>query len=415
MVSGMNTVEGWRKKTLRELVTINYGKSPANILVDDGSYPVVGTGGIYRSGNGYLYDGESVILGRKGTIDRVYFTKGRFWTIDTAYYLSDFEEAIPKWLYYALQSIDFRQMNEATGVPSLSRDLLYKIEISTPSKPEQTKIAEILTTVDQAIEQTESLIAKQQRIKTGLMQDLLTRGIDEHGNLRSEQTHKFKDSPLGRIPVEWEMTETKKVCSLITKGTTPRVRSEESPQYSIPYLRVQNLTFNGEINFSEEIAFIDSTTHHGELARSRVFPGDVLQNIVGPPLGKIGIVPADYPEWNVNQAIAIFRPNKYVSSKFLCHWFQTPVTRTWFDLNSKKTSGQQNLTLEHCQQLPIVLPSFEEQNRICSSITHLNLFQKIGRCELLSLRSLKNGLMQDLLTGKKRINALLHETEVPTL
>ena len=71
-------------------------------------------------------------------------------------------------------------------------------------KAEQAKIAEVLSTVDRAIEQTEALIAKQQRIKTGLMQDLLTRGMDEHGNLRSEQTHKFKDSPLGRIPVEWD-------------------------------------------------------------------------------------------------------------------------------------------------------------------------------------------------------------------
>ena len=81
------------------------------------------------------------------------------------------------------------------------------MQIVPTSKPEQTKIAEILSTVDRAIEQTEALIAKQQRIKTGLMQDLLTRGIDEHGNLRSEQTHKFKDSPLGRIPVEWDAKE----------------------------------------------------------------------------------------------------------------------------------------------------------------------------------------------------------------
>jgi len=69
--------------------------------------------------------------------------------------------------------------------------------------PEQSKIAEVLSTVDRAIEQTEALIAKQQRIKTGLMQDLLTKGIDEHGNIRSEKTHKFKDSPVGRIPEEW--------------------------------------------------------------------------------------------------------------------------------------------------------------------------------------------------------------------
>ena len=69
---------------------------------------------------------------------------------------------------------------------------------------EQIKIADILSMVDQAIEQTDALIAKQQRIKTGLMQDLLTCGIDKDGNLRSEDTHEFKDSPLGRIPVDWE-------------------------------------------------------------------------------------------------------------------------------------------------------------------------------------------------------------------
>ena len=188
----MKNAKGWEHKTLRQLATINYGKSPANILADDGEYPVVGTGGVERLGYDYLYEGEFIILGRKGTIDRVHFATGKFWTIDTAYYLTDFNDVLPRWLFYFLQTLDLRQMNEATGVPSLSRELLYKIVVNTPPKPEQTKIAEIFSSVDWAIEQTETLIAKQERIKTGLMQDLLTRGIDEHGNLRSEQTHKFK-------------------------------------------------------------------------------------------------------------------------------------------------------------------------------------------------------------------------------
>jgi type I restriction enzyme, S subunit len=201
----VKAVEGWKAKTLRGLATINYGKSPIKILAPDGPYPVVGTGGAERLGNDYLHEGNSIVLGRKGSIDRVYFATGRFWAIDTAYYLSEFVESDPQWLFYFLQTIDLRQMNEATGVPSLSRDALYKIRVPTPPEPEQTKIAAVLSTMDRAIEQTEALIAKQQRIKTGLMQDLLTRGIDEHGNLRSEQTHQFKDSPLGRIPVEWEV------------------------------------------------------------------------------------------------------------------------------------------------------------------------------------------------------------------
>ena len=90
--------------------------------------------------------------------------------------------------------------------PSIVIRHLYSLPIVPRS--EQIKITKILSTVDQAIEQTEALIAKQQRIKTGLMQDLLTRGIDEDGNLRSEDTHEFKDSPLGRIPVEWEVSKS---------------------------------------------------------------------------------------------------------------------------------------------------------------------------------------------------------------
>jgi type I restriction enzyme S subunit len=86
---------------------------------------------------------------------------------------------------------------------------------------EQAKIAEVLAIVDQAIEQTEALIAKQQRIKTGLMQDLLTRGIDEHGQLRTEQTHAFKDSPLGRIPVEWNVVPISHVIDRIDAGWSP--------------------------------------------------------------------------------------------------------------------------------------------------------------------------------------------------
>ena len=113
----------WETKSLRDLVTINYGRSPTEILDVDGLYPVVGTGGTERLGNNYLYEGDSIILGRKGTIDRVHLATGRFWAIDTAYYLSDFNESFPLWLYFYLQLIDLGQMNEATGVPSLSREI----------------------------------------------------------------------------------------------------------------------------------------------------------------------------------------------------------------------------------------------------------------------------------------------------
>jgi type I restriction enzyme S subunit len=112
------------------------------------------------------------------------------------------------YLYYWLEYIRHRIFNfsSQTTQSNLSASIVKSFSVVHPiDLSEQALIAEVLSTVDWAIEQTEALIAKQQSIKTGLMQDLLTRGIDEHGNLRSEKTHKFKDSPLGRIPVEWEV------------------------------------------------------------------------------------------------------------------------------------------------------------------------------------------------------------------
>ena len=114
----MKAPEGWQNKSLRQLATINYGRSPSGILAEDGLYPVVGTGGEDRAGINYLHDGDSIIMGRKGTIDRVHFATGRFWVIDTAYYLSNFDKSLPRWLFYFLQTLDLRQLNEATGVPS---------------------------------------------------------------------------------------------------------------------------------------------------------------------------------------------------------------------------------------------------------------------------------------------------------
>jgi type I restriction enzyme, S subunit len=142
--------------------------------------------------------------------------------------------------YNVLFNIDkVKNLGEGTTFAEISKTALSTVELDFPtSLPEQTKIAEILSTVDRAIEQTAAFIAKQQRIKTGLMQDLLTSGINEHGNIRSEQTHKFKDSPLGRIPVEWKVFEINTMCSDIVDcpHTTPIYK-----EHGIPCIRTADM------------------------------------------------------------------------------------------------------------------------------------------------------------------------------
>jgi len=129
-----------------------------------------------------------------------------------------------------------------------------KINILIPPLPEQRKIAEILETVDNAIEKTDAIIEKYKRIKQGLMQDLLTRGIDENGQIRSEETHRFKDSPLGRIPEEWKVVELGEVFKL-KSGMTRPCDTSESGNYPI-YGGNGILGYTNEKNFDIETIII---------------------------------------------------------------------------------------------------------------------------------------------------------------
>lgn len=393
----------WTDSTLRDLATINYGRNPSAILDHDGEYPVYGTSGRERNGTGYLYDGESIILGRKGTIDRVHFADRRFWTIDTAYYLSDFKDTVPKWLYYFLCSIDLRTLNEATGVPSLSRDLLYKTPTLTPPPAEQAKIAEVLSTVDRAIEQTEALIAKQQRIKTGLMQDLLTRGIDEHGNLRSEQTHEFKDSSLGRIPAGWEV----KALSEIGWFTNGINKSKEDFGFGTLFVNIADVYPDhldvlslGRLNASD-----------AEATRYGLNIGDILIDRSSVKLEGVGY-PTVFEGHNETVVfcgfIIRFRPRVGINSRFLCLQMRDdPFRIEVFKVATR--SANVNVNQESLAELRIRIPTVDEQNRIVSFEAAIDKEHQNLRTQLVKLASLKTALMQDLLTGKKRVNPLLEQ------
>jgi len=158
-----------------------------------------------RNSNVKLQRSGTVLLSFKLSIGRVAFAGCDLFTNEAIAGLCS-EELNSEFLYYGLQQWDLLQnVDQAIKGATLNKEKLKQIEFEYPvSQEEQSQIATILSTVDKAIEQTEAIIAKHQRIKAALMQDLLTKGVDEHGVIRSEATHEFKDSPLGRIPMEWE-------------------------------------------------------------------------------------------------------------------------------------------------------------------------------------------------------------------
>ena len=392
----------WTNQTLRDLAAINYGRDPSAILDDAGEYPVYGTSGSERQGTGYHYEGESIILGRKGSIDRVHFANGRFWTIDTAYFLSDFDDTVPKWLYYFLCSIDLRALNEATGVPSLSRDLLYKISTPTPPPDEQAKIAEVLSTVDRAIEQTEALIAKQQHIKTGLMQDLLTRGVDERGNLRSEQTHKFKDSPLGRIPVEWESASLAVFVPSAEYGISTSLGESG---YTV--LRMNNV-LDGEAELSD-LKFTDAPVPEHLWLRN----GDVLFNRTNSweHVGRTGIWRGQIESATFASYLVRLNPHPdKLLPEMLNFWLNWERIQIAMRRQATPAVQQVNINPTNLRSIPAAFPrDLDEQTAITGRISAVREVLNAYREHLYKLKSIKAGLMQDLLTGDRRVTALLEQ------
>lgn len=254
--------------------------------------------------------------------------------------------------------------------------------ISLPSLPEQRRIVRKLdtlsarsTTARTHLGAIAKLVEKYKRLVIG---QLCLGGVA--AQYREQQE-------LPQLPSGWEWSRAEELCEWITKGTTPKKNELYANEGDVPFIKVYNLTFSDRLNFTVEPTFVSAETHNIALKRSRLFPGDVLINIVGPPLGKTAIVPDDHPEWNMNQAIAVFRTKERLFNRFLLYWLSSEWFLTWALSKSKATAGQRNLTLEICRNTPVPLPSFDEQREIVRQIE--TVFAKIDRLAKEAEKALK--------------------------
>ncbi len=165
----------WEVKKMGDFIKVRHGKSQHEIADENGIYPILATGGIIGKAKTFLYNKSSVLIGRKGTIDRPQFMDTPFWTIDTLFYTEITDEADAKFIYYKFNLIDWYLYNEASGVPSLNASTIEKIESRFPTtKAEQVAIAKVLSDIDMEIQVFEQKLAKYRVLKQGMMQVLLT-------------------------------------------------------------------------------------------------------------------------------------------------------------------------------------------------------------------------------------------------
>ncbi|WP_041082636.1 restriction endonuclease subunit S [Thermotoga profunda] len=286
------------------------------------------------------------------------------------------------YLFYVLVKTKFSD-KKGNGYPTLNLSEIKQFPILLPPLPEQQKIAEVLETIDNAIEKTDKIIEKYKRIKQGLMQDLLTKGIDENGNIRDEKTHKFKDSPIGRIPEEWEVVRLGEVVYLVYGERLEEEHYDE----------------NG-------ISLVYGTS--GILGKTNKFLGEG-ETVVIPRKGSINskyYVPEKQKFFVIDTAFYSIINKERCIPKFLF----TYLVSTDFEFYNEST-GVPSLNRNVLNKVLIPLPSLPEQKRIASILSQIDEVIEKEQKYKEKLERIKKGLMEDLLTSKVRVNKLLLEEE----
>jgi len=300
-------------------------------------------------------------------------------------------------------AFEVRRHQKGSAQPGLNLSDVERMLVVIPPPEDQSRIAAVLDTVDEAIAKTEALIAKLRRVRAGLLHDLLTRGLDEHGQPRDPIAHpdQFRDSPLGRIPKEWETKTLSALCKHIGSGVTPRGGQDVYTTEGVTFIRSQNVTFEGLL--LSDIAFIPEEIHRGML-RSEVFAHDVLFNITGASIGRCCPMPDGLGRANVNQHVCVLRvPDATAEdSTYLASVLASPIGQR--QLEALNTFGnRQGLNYQQLGSFVLPWPDRSERKMIADRILAADAQRHAEEREKAKLTLLKSGLMSDLLTGRVRV------------
>jgi type I restriction enzyme S subunit len=287
-------------------------------------------------------------------------------------------------------------LDSSTGVPGLNRHDAYALQVLVPPLPEQRRLSEILDAADEAIRQTERVIAKLRAVKAGLLHDLLTRGLDEHGRLRDPQAHpeQFKDSSLGKIPRKWGVAKLGGCIEFITdyRGKTPPYVDK-----GIPAISAENI---GDGRIKSITKYVTSEVYKRWLTRGYPLPDDVIFTTEA-PVGEVALIPSDQTYLLTRRLIA-FRPDvDRLRRRFLYwHLFRLKQNGFWeaFTHGSTVPRILKPDILDHI----IPLPDSSEQDAIAAVLDAHDVRIRAEEGELAKLRQVKRGLMDDLLTGRVR-------------
>lgn len=384
--------DNWRCLPLDERISLEYGAALKEEDRVRGEHPVFGSNGIVGFHNQALVEGPGIVIGRKGSIGAVHYTEKSFWPIDTAYYVRSLADDDFRYLHHLLCYLDLQRLNAATGVPGLSRRDTMAILGAFPPGPEQRVIADILDAVDAIIKRTRTAIGKARCVKKSLVQTLFTKGI---GHAR------FQSTALGQIPCDWKVVTVGDVLTETQYGLSmPMHQKGQYPILRMAAIRDGNVLLGDlkYVDLAEHVA-ADYLLRRGDILFNRTNSGDLV--------GKVGVYRSDRPAVFASYLIRLKTKPDFVDNYFLGQLLTSYPAQCRIKRYATPGVQQVNINATNLQRVQIAVPvgvdGLKEQRTIAEILEQQDecIRQLEGRVDLLN--RLKRGLMQDLLTGSKRI------------
>lgn len=375
----------WKTYKLSDALEIKYGKDHKK--VQDGNIPIYGTGGIMRYGNQALYDRETILIPRKGSLNNIYYLNQPFWSVDTIFWSKINEDvAFPKYLFYNLKVLDFASMDVGSAIPSLTTELLKKIEIELPSLPEQQSIAQILSAIDDKIENNLAINKTLEEMAMALYKHWFV-------DFGPFQNGEFVDSELGSIPKGWEVK-----------------RLDE-----IAFKRAESYKFKGK----EKVVFVNtgdvlegSFMHNNYMdvddlpgqAKKAIYPQDILFSEIRPANKRYAYVDFDSQDYVVSTKFMIIRNNDLINNKLLYRILTRAETLAEFQNIAESRSGTfPQITFDVIGHIQFVIPNIEIQNDFQSIVGNWEQQQTNNLKENKSLIKLRDTLLPKLISGEVRL------------
>lgn len=370
--------EEWEVKKLGAVFDIGNGRDYKHL--NTGKIPVYGTGGLMTYVNEYLYDGETVCIGRKGTINMPQYHNGKIWTVDTLFYTYNFRKTDVKFLYYLTQRIDWNSYNTATGVPSLTSQNISNILVSFPPLHEQHRIASALTSIDNLISSLGKQIEKKKNIKQGAMQQLLTGKTRLKGFSELWVKRKLGDN------------------ATIQRGGSPRPIEAylTTNRDGINWIKIGDVRPNGKfIRHTMEKIIPEGISHSRQ-----VYKGDfILSNSMS--FGRPYILDIDgciHDGWLVIKDYS----NTY-DMDFLYYILSSDTVFEQY-IAMAAGSSVKNLNKEKVANVMLFAPqSLAEQRAIATILNKMDNEITALETKKAKYEAIKQGMMQQLLTGKIRL------------